>query len=114
MTGSTVSGNATHGGGATGGAIDAAFGTVTLTNSTLAGNSTTGSGSQGGAINSAFANINAVNSTIVGNQASGSAGGINVGSATVKLNNSILCKTPTTERRPICCLAAARSPPRIV
>ena len=88
LSNSTISGNATSGGGSRGGGLYLQAGTLSVTSSTISGNTSGGSG--GGIYNTGTA-ATITSSTISGNSATGNrGGGMYNGGATVTVTNSTI------------------------
>jgi hypothetical protein len=88
ITNSTIEGNTSTG---TGGGIKNSA-TLTLTNSTISGNtaSSNQSGRGGGIFNDFSSTLTIAHSTFSGNSADGTGGGINLGSGTLHIGNTVL------------------------
>lgn len=96
VTNCSLTANATTGADASGGAIDSS-GTLTITNSSLSGNTTSGANAKGGAIFSS-SRLSVMNSTLSGNSTAGdfSYGGAIAANGTATVTNSTLSTNSTS------------------
>ncbi|TWU58392.1 CHRD domain-containing protein [Rubripirellula reticaptiva] len=92
ITGTSITGNSAAGTmmGDGGGAVLNIDGSVTISDSTLSGNAATGTAGSGGAILTRAGSLTVTDTIISGNTANRAGGGIEVGRATVMLNNITL------------------------
>ncbi len=92
ISGSTLSGNATFGGGAHGGAIFSDTGAIVINESVLSGNRTTGDGAYGGAVFCRGGQVTITRSTLSGNLTEGASAD---GGAVFAANGSVSIKQST-------------------
>ncbi len=100
ISGSTLSGNATLGGGAHGGAIFSDTGAIVINESVLSGNRTTGDGAYGGALFCRSGEVTITRSTLSGNLTEGASsdgGAIFIANGSVSIKQSTLSANSTTD-----------------
>ena len=100
ISGSTITGNSTLGGGAHGGAIFSDTGAIVIIESVLSGNRTTGDGAYGGGLFGRSGEVTITRSTLSGNLTEGASsdgGAVFVANGSVSIKQSTLSANSTTD-----------------